>query len=78
MQDYNIPLFLLMLSVYILTIGSVKYVFKRSRHAFSTVRPKRVAGKVPTCVLECRLLCSFHFFMFKMVAYEGDLEHSNE
>ena len=45
---------------------------------FSVVQPKRVAGKVPTCILECRLFCSFHFFTFKMAAYEGDSECSNE
>ena len=60
----------------------MKYVFKRSRHGhvmpFSTVQPKQVEGKVPTHVLECRLFCSFHFFTFKMAAYEGDSEHSNE
>ena len=69
------------ISLYFNCTSSVKYVFKRSRHGhimpFSAVRPKRVAGKVPTRVLDCRLFCSFHFFTFKM-AYEGDLECSNE
>ena len=57
--------FIDIISLYFNCIGSVKYVFKRSYHGhvmpFSTVRPKRVAGKVPTCILECRLFCSFHF-----------------
>ena len=70
------------ISLYFNCISSVKYVFKRSRHShimpFSAVQPKCVAGKVPTCILECRLFCSFHFFTFKMVAYEADSEHSNE
>ena len=74
--------FIDIISLYFNCIGSVKYVFKRSCHShvmpFSVVRPKRVAGKVPTCVLECRLFCSFHFFTFKMVVYEGDSECSNE
>ena len=70
------------ISKYFNCIGSVKYVFKRSRHShvmpFSVVQPKRVMGKVPTRILKCRLFCSFHFFTFKMVAYEGDSECSNE
>ena len=74
--------FIDIISLYFNCIGSVKYVFKRSHHGhimpFSVVRPKQVAGKVPTCILECRLFCSFHFFMFKMAAYEGDSECSNE
>ena len=74
--------FINIISLYFNCIGSVKYVFKRSRHGhvmpFSVVQPKRVAGKVPTCILECRLFCSSHFFTFKMAAYEGDLERSNE
>ena len=74
--------FIDIISLYFNCIGSVKYVFKRSRHGhvmpFSAVRPKWVAGKVPTHVLECRLFCSFHFFTFKMAAYEGDSERSNE
>ena len=74
--------FIDIISLYFNCIGSVKYVFKRSRHGhvmpFSVVRPKRVAGIVPTHVLECRLFCSFHFFTFKMAAYEGDSECSNE
>ena len=69
------------ISLYFNCIGSVKYVFKRSHHShvmpFSMVGPKRVVGKVPTCVWDCRLFCSFHFFTFKMV-YEGDSECSNE
>ena len=74
--------FIDIISLYFNCIGSVKYVFKRSRHGhvmlFSTVRPKWVAGKVPMCILECRIFCSFHFFTFKMAAYEGDSECSNE
>ena len=74
--------FIDIISLYFNCIGSVKYVFKRSCHRhvmpFSMVRPKQVAGKVPTRILECRLFCSFHFFTFKMAAYEGDSEHSNE
>ena len=74
--------FIDIISLYFNCIGSVKYVFKRSHHShvmpFSTVQPKQVAGKVPTCILECRLFCSFHFFTFKMAAYEGDSERSNE
>ena len=74
--------FIDIISLYFNCIGSVKYVFKRSRHShvmpFSKVRPKRVAGKVPMRILECRLFCSFHFFTFKMAAYEGDSERSNE
>ena len=74
--------FIDIISLYFNCIGSVKYVFKRSRHGhvmpFSMVRPKWVVGKVPTHVLECRLFCSFHFFMFKMAVYEGDSECSNE
>ena len=74
--------FIDIISLYFNCIGSVKYVFKRSRHShvmpFSAVQPKRVAGKVPTCILEYRLFCSFHFFTFKMAAYEGDSECSNE
>ena len=73
--------FIDIISLYFNCIGSVKYVFKRSRHhimPFSVVRTKWVVGKVPTRILECRLLCSFHFFTFKMVAYEGDSERSNE
>ena len=74
--------FIDIISLYFNCIGSVKYVFKRSRHGhilpFSMVRPKRVVGKVPTCILECRLFCSFNFLMFKMVAYEGESERSNE
>ena len=70
------------ISLYFNCISSVKYLFKWSRHGhimpFSAVQPNRVAGKVPTRVLECRLFCSFHFFMFKMAAYEADSEHSNE
>ena len=70
------------ISLYFNCISSVKYVFKRSRHGhimpFSVVQPRWVVGKVPMCVLECRLFCSFHFFMFKMVAYEADSECSNE
>ena len=57
--------FIDIISLYFNCIGSVKYLFKRSRHShimpFFRVRPKRVAGKVPTCVLECRLFCSFTF-----------------
>ena len=41
--------FIDIISLYFNCIGSVKYVFKRSRHGhimpFSMVRPKRVAGK---------------------------------
>ena len=74
--------FIDIISLYFNCIGSVKYVCKRSPHShvmpFSTVQPKRVVAKVPTHVLECRLFCSFHFFMFKMAAYEGDSECSNE
>ena len=74
--------FIDIISLYFNCIGSVKYVFKKSRHShvmpFSMVRPKWVVKKVPMCILECRLFCSFHFFTFKMAAYEGDLEHSNE
>ena len=74
--------FIDIISLYFNCTSSVKYVFKRSRHShimpFSAVRPKRVSGKVPTCILECRLFCSFHFFTFKMAAYEADLECSNE
>ena len=74
--------FIDIISLYFNGIGSVKYVFKRSCHGhvmpFSAVPPKWVAGKVPTHVLECRLFCSFHFFMFKIAAYEGDSECSNE
>ena len=74
--------FIYIISLYFNCIGSVKYVFKRSCHGhvmpFSMVQPKQVVGKVPTCILECRLFCSFHFFKFKMAAYEGDLECSNE
>ena len=74
--------FIDIISLYFNCIGSVKYVFERSCHGhvmpFSTVRPKRVVGKVPTHILECRLFCSFHFFTFKMAAYEGDSECSNE
>ena len=57
--------FIDIISFYFNCIGSVKYIFKRSRHGhvmpFSAVRPKWVAGKVPMHVLECRLFCSFHF-----------------
>ena len=57
--------FIDIISLYFNCIGSVKYVFKRSSHGhvmpFSVVRPKPVAGKVPTCVLECRLFCSSLF-----------------
>ena len=70
------------ISLYFNCISSVKYVFKRSRHGhimpFFVVQPKWVAGKVPMCILECRLFCPFHFFTFKMVAYEADSERSNE
>ena len=70
------------ISLYFNCISSVKYVFKSSCHGhimpFSVVQPKQVVGKVPTHVLECRLFCSFHFFTFKMAAYEADLECSNE
>ena len=42
------------ISLYFNCISSVKYVFKWSRHShvmpFSVVRPKRVVGKVPTCM----------------------------
>ena len=73
--------FIDIISLYFNCIGSVKYVFKRSRHGhvmpFSAVQPKWVVEKVSTCILECRLFCSFHFFTFKMVAYEGDSECSN-
>ena len=66
-------------SLYFNCISSVKYVFKWSRHShvmpFSVVQPKWV---VPTHTLECRLFCSFHFFTFKMAAYEADSEHSND
>ena len=53
------------ISLYFNCISSVKYLFKWSRHShimpFSAVQPKRVAGKVPTHILECRLFCSlFH------------------
>ena len=82
MQDQNNPFFFDIISLYFNCIGSVKYVFKRSHHGhvmpFSMVQPKLVVGKVPMHILECRLFCSFHFFMFKMAAYEGDLECSNE
>ena len=74
--------FIDIISLYFNCIGSVKYLFKWSHHShvmpFSMVRPKRVVGKVPMHVLECRLFCSFHFFMFKMAANKGDSEHSNE
>ena len=74
--------FIDIISLYFNCIGSVKYVFKRSCHGhvmpFSAVQLKRVAGKVPICILECKLFCSFHFFTFKMAAYEGDSECSNE
>ena len=70
------------ISLYFNCISSVKYLFKWSFHGhvmpFSVVQPKRMVGKVPMHVLECRLFCSFHFFTFKMVAYEADLERSNE
>ena len=53
------------ISLYFNCISSVKYVFKWSHHGhvmpFSVVRPKRMARKVPTHLLECRLFCSFHF-----------------
>ena len=74
--------FIDIISLYFNCTSSVKYVFKRSSHGhvmpFSAVQPKWVAGKVPMRVLECRLFCSFHFFTFKMAAYEADSEHSNE
>ena len=61
------------ISLYFNCISSVKYLFKWSRNGhimpFSVVRPKQMVEKVPTCVLECRLFCSFHFFTFKMAAY---------
>ena len=70
------------ISLYFNCISSVKYLFKWSHHShimpFSVVQPKQMAGKVPTHVLECGLFCSFHFFTFKMVTYEADLECSNE
>ena len=44
--------FIDIISLYFNCIGSVKYVFKRSRHGhvmpFSAVQPKRVVGKVST------------------------------
>ena len=60
------------ISLYFNCIISVKYVFKWSRHShvmpFSVVRPKRVVGKVPTCILECRLFCSFQISKWQLVA----------
>ena len=70
------------ISLYFNCISSVKYVFKWSHHGhvmhFSVVRPKQMAGKVLTHLLECRYILLFSLFTFKMVAYEADLECSNE
>ena len=75
--------FIDIISLYFNCIGSVKYVFKRSCHGhmsclFPRDNPSGWQEKSPMCVLECRLFCSFHFFTFKMAAYEGDSECSNE
>ena len=71
------------ISLYFNCISSVKYAFKRSHHGhvmpFSAVQPKRVVGKVPTRAFwNADFFASFHFFTFKMVAYEADSECSNE
>ena len=74
------------ISLYFNCISSMKYLFKWCTchghilpfSVISLVQPKWVEGKLPTCILECRLFCSFHFFTFKMVVYEADSECSNE
>ena len=53
-------------------------VTSRSHHAFFCGTTQAGGGKMPTHLLKCRLFCSFHFFTFKMAAYEADSECSNE
>ena len=69
------------ISLYFNCIGSVKYVFKRSHH--SHVMPfcgttQAGGGKSAYMRFGMQTILLFHFFTFKMVAYEGDSECSNE
>ena len=75
--------FIDIISFYFNCIGSVKYIFQkvtsRSRHAFFRSTTQAGDGKSAyACILECRLFLLFSLFTFKMAAYEGDSECSNE
>ena len=75
--------FIDIISLYFNCIGSVKYVFKRSHHGH--VMPFSIVshtsgwwGKCLRMFWNADYFDSFHFFTFKMAAYEGDSECSNE
>ena len=70
--------FIDIISFYFNCIGSVKYIFKRSHHAFFHSTTQAGGGKSAYAHFGMQTILLFSLFTFKMAAYEGDSECSNE